>query len=101
MLPGLPIVPKEVNGLPVILTRPATMSSREICDVIICRRGEEYIVWTYNRQTGGPNHGSYDNGLMEALDIFAKRHTEINKAWWNVRSDVITQAESWIISSHK
>lgn len=69
-------VPPTVNGYPVVASKPATLSDREICDIILCRRGVNYYVtWCYNRQCPGASSGHYDMSLASAAADFTNRGT--------------------------
>ena len=81
MQTGLHPVPARLNGGNVIAHRPATLARDEICSVVLVYRetGDEYIVWTYNRQNPGAHHGDYALTQWKGADTFLSRHGDVRK----------------------
>lgn len=75
-LASLP-APSVIHGYPVIALKPATLSPREICYVVVCYRDAapfgDYVVWMYNAECLDAFSGHYDLTYSEAMALFASK----------------------------
>lgn len=94
----LPPIPATVNGYPVLAHKPYSSADSEICEVILCRRGEDdYVTWGYNRECPGAFGGSYDMNRIEAAQEFHDRGTRGAKHSDYHVTDAATDAERFCL----
>lgn len=93
--------PILINGRVMIASRPATLAKSEICDVIVCRDAQDYVVWTYNRQLRDASSGQYRLSLPEAVTAFKCRHSSVSPVRWTLTPACTEDEATWFDTAAK
>lgn len=90
-----------VNAYTIIIRRPATLAKGEVCEVIVCRDHQRYIVWTRNTQNHSVSYGSYGLSLVEAVDVFKRHHSPVSPVRWTLTSACTEDEAAWFDAAAK